>query len=84
MQIFVALLFMAGLLHSANHATPDTFAAERRSSKGLAVEGDDMASVASTATLESLQDAASVSGEDLEFVDPFERCLEALYEKRSV
>lgn len=58
------------------------FPLERRSTKGGASEGDDATSLASTATLESLQELASISGDDLEYVDPFERCLEALYEKR--
>ena len=55
--------------------------AEKRASKGSGSGADDEASVASTSTLASLQDLPGAAGEE-DFVDPFERCLEALYEKR--
>ena len=55
--------------------------AEKRASKGSGSGADEDASVASTSTLASLQDLPGAVGEE-DFVDPFERCLEALYEKR--
>lgn len=59
--------------------------AEKRSSKGSLSGAEDGNSVASTSTLASIQDLPSTSGgEDPDFVDQFERCLEALYEKRCV
>jgi hypothetical protein len=53
--------------------------AERRSGKGTS-GGEDAASMASTSTMASMQDLTAA--DELEYVDPFERCLEALYEKR--
>ena len=67
---------LSSFLHSLTH---HPCFAERRSSRGVS-EGEDAASVASTSTLASMQDLTAA--EDLEYVDPFERCLEALYEKR--
>lgn len=58
-------------------------AKKKRSTKGSLSGAEDGTSVASTSTLASIQDLPTTSGGDDDFADPFERCLEALYEKRS-